>query len=205
MIRTAAGLIDLMRPSLSVTMMPSAIDVDDRFEVLLRAVQCRQVAADEDVSVGHHRGGDANVQRRAVRGAVAAVHDAPGRDDCDGVHCGADKLTDREADRLVGGSTVDGLGGGIPAGDQSGRSGRDDRVADVVDQARLVAEHGLGGVSLADVSGDDLIGELVLPHRHHRRLRSPAELPSIRIICAGYRGVQSPTSRSSAIPAACGY
>ena len=138
-----------------------------RFEVLLRAVQSGQVAAHEHIAVLHYGGGDAHVESRASGGVVGGVQDAAGRDDCARVHVGTDQGGDGEAERLVDGSTVDGLGRRIPAGDKSGFRGCDDGVADVIDQRRLVPHGGFRRMSRADVSGDDLIGDLVLPHRHH--------------------------------------
>ena len=136
--------------------------------MLFGSVHCGQVAADEHKAVLHRGGGDAHVESRAGGGVVGGVQDAAGRDDCDRVHIGTDQSGDGEAERLVDGSTVDGLGCRIPARDKSGFSGRDDGVADVIDQRRLVPQRGVRSMSRADVSGDDLVGDLVLPHRLHR-------------------------------------
>ena len=138
---------------------------------------------------------------RAVSGVVSAVHDATGRDDRDGIDRGADELADRLAVRLGGGPAVNGLGGGIPAGDHAGRRRADDGVADVVDQSRLVAERGLGVMPLADVSRDDLYARARRSHTVSTTTTSTASrLPSTLIIWAGYCAVQSPTSRSAAMP-----
>ena len=120
MIRTAAGLIDLMFPSLSND--DDAFDHrrHDGLEMLLRTAQRGQIAADQDEPVVHRGGGQPHLERVSRGRAVGGMHDATGSDDRRRIHLGTDQLADRTSHRVGLRPAVDGLGRRIPMGDHPG-------------------------------------------------------------------------------------
>ena len=135
--------------------------------MLFCAIQRGEVAADEHIAVLHGGGGNPNIQSRATCGVMGGLNDAAGRDYRDRIDRRTDHIGDRAAHCLVGEPAVDRLGRRIPAGDQRPGGGRDDGVTDMVDERRPILQRRLGRLLRRPVPGDDLVGRLALPQRHH--------------------------------------
>ena len=108
------------------------------------------------------------MQRRAVRAVVGGAHDAAGAQDRRRVQRRTHQLLDRAAGGLAGRSPVHRLGGRVPTGHGTVAGHRDDRVADVRDERRLVPQARLRLLLHGDVAQDHLEGRPALPHRVHR-------------------------------------
>ena len=106
MIRTAAGLIDLIYPSLSKTMMPSVSPTSRQPRNAARRDAARSGRSRPTRTRASISAADTRTSRAlALGGAVSCVLDATGRDDRRRVYPGADQCAHtRVAQCLVGGT-----------------------------------------------------------------------------------------------------
>ena len=177
--RRAAGLAATTRPFASATMMPSSTasmtvlcscstarrsSSARRRSVVSAHTTTKPVWSPTSSKIWRHRrahdhdscrrGGGAPTRRRA-RGVFA---ESVGQ---------ADEVVERRADRVVARDAVDQLGGAVPALDPAVRVDADDRVGDVLDEVRLVAQRGFGALAVGEVAQDHLVRVLALPARQH--------------------------------------